>query len=420
MEYLKKNKFLVTFSGVTISWLAIYYILESYSLWSYWGVQNMEIMFPDLHILLSAIDAHFLGINVFKENPLCYFKIPHVYSEAWFPLHYIGFSDDYRILIGLLLILFFALGVSWQIKDYANLFLPLCISPAVLLAVERCNNDLIIFSLLFIVVKFALSEKKHWILVGHILLYALIALKYYPVALSVIFLFRKEKLYRKLFHISAPIIFFLLWICYCWNNLQIQKNTIPEPGYVSSFGFSPFNSLISYTTGLKIEVCFILLVILTSFIAYSIFRFLIKYTNKKDVVTPANRYSSALCFGGCSILLFCYFVKTSFDYRMIFLFCSLPFILKYQFQFQNYFPSIFLSPICMLVAFTLSTWFEFIREWISIITRNTMLEVNLPSILFLTRASEICLNHYSIILLFSFALYIAYKEVFCTAFYDEH
>lgn len=389
-------------------------------MWSYWGVQNMEILFPDLHILLSAIDAHFVGVNVFKENPLCYFKIPHVYSEAWFPLHYIGFSDDYRILIGLLLILFFALGVSWQIKDYTNLFIPLCISPAVLLAVERCNNDLIIFFLLFLVVKFALSEKKHCVLVGHILLYVTIALKYYPVAFSVIFLFRKQKFHKKFIHVSAPIIFFLTWIYYCWNNLQIQKNTIPEPGYVSSFGFSPFNSLISHTTGLKLEVSFVLLVVLTSFIAYSIFRSLIKYTNKKDVVTPVNRYSSALCFGGCSILLFCYFVKTSFDYRMIFLFCSLPFILGYQFQFRHYFPSFFLSPIFLLISFTLSAWFEFIREWISIIIGNTTLKVNLPSILFLTRASEICLNHYSIILLISFALYIAYKEVFCTAFYDEH
>lgn len=411
---------MVSFSGVSISWLIIFYILETHSLWSYWGVQNMEIMFPDLHILLSAIDAHFLGINVFRENPLCYFKIPHVYSEAWFPLHYLGFSDEHRLLIGFLLILFFALGVSWQIKDSANLFIPLCISPAILLAIERCNNDLIIFLLLFLVVKLALSEKNHWVLAGHILLYVLIALKYYPVAFSVIFLFSKENLYKKFIHISAPIIFFLLWICYCWNNLQIQKNTIPEPGYVSSFGFFPFNSLISHMTGLKLEVSYILLVVFTLFTAYTIFKFLIKHTNQKSVITSPNRCSLALCFGGCAILLFCYFVKTSFDYRMIFLFCSLPFILSYQFQFQNSFSSFFLSPICMLLAFTLSAWFEFIREWISIITRNTMLEVNLPSILFFTRASEICLNHYSIILLISFALYILYKEVFCTAFSNEH
>ena len=417
---MKKNKFLVTFIGLSISWLAIYYILETHSLWSYWGIQNMVIMFPDLHILLSAIDAHFLGINVFKENPLCYFKIPHVYSEAWFPLHYIGFSDDHRILIGILLIMFFTLGVSWQIKDNANIFIPLCISPAVLLAVERCNNDLIIFFLLFLVVKFALSEKKLYLLAGHLLLYVIIALKYYPVAFSVIFLFRKQKLYRKFIHISSPIIFFLLWICYCWNNLQIQKNTIPEPGYVSSFGFFPFNSLISHITGLKIEVSFLLLVVFTTFIAYLIFKFLTNNTNEKLVITSPNRYSLALCLGGCSILLFCYFVKTSFDYRMIFLFCSLPFILNYKFQFQNYFPSFFVSPIFMLIAFTLSAWFEFIREWISIIIKNTMVEVNLPSILFVTRASEIFLNHYSITLLISFALYIAYKEIFCIVFYDKN
>lgn len=417
---MKKNKFLVSFSVVSISWLVIYYILETYSLWSYWGVQNMEISFPDLHILLSAIDAHHLGVNVFKENPLCYFKIPHVYSEAWFPLHYIGFSDDHRILIGLFVILLFGFGVGWQIKDNLNLFIPLLISPAVLLAIERCNNDLIIFLLIFLVVKLALSEKGQWVWAGHLLLYIGIALKYYPVAFCVIFLFRREKLYKKFMHLSAPLIFFFLWIYYCWNNLQIQKSTIPEPGYACSFGFSPFNSLTSHVTGLTYEVCFILLVVFTLFVAYSIFKFLIKNTKEKPTITSNNRYSLALCLGGFSILLFCYFVKTSFDYRMIFLFCSLPFILRYQFQFRNYFLSIFISPIFMLISFTLSAWFEFIRQWISIVVRNTFFEVNLPSILFLTRASEICLNHYSIILLISFVLYICHKEVFHKALHNEH
>ena len=170
-------------------------------------------------------------------------------------LHYIGFSDDHRILIGFLLILLFTLGVSWQIKDNANIFIPLCISPAVLLAVERCNNDLIIFLLLFLVVKFALSEKKLYLIAGHLLLYFIIALKYYPVAFSVIFLFRKQKLYRKFIHISAPIIFF----CYGFVTAGIifrYKKTQFQNQLCIFIWILSFNSLISHITGLKIEASF--------------------------------------------------------------------------------------------------------------------------------------------------------------------
>ena len=82
----------------------------------------MEIIFPDLHVLLSAIDAHYQGINVFKENPLCYFKIPHVYSNAWFLFHYLGFSDQYRLFIGIITLIIFSIAVAWLSKKKLLLF----------------------------------------------------------------------------------------------------------------------------------------------------------------------------------------------------------------------------------------------------------------------------------------------------------
>ena len=120
----------------------------------------MEIIFPDLHVLLSAIDAHFQGINVFKENPLCYFKIPHVYSNAWFLFHYFGFSDQYRLFIGIITLIIFSIAVAWLTKKKLLLFVLFLCSPAVLLAIERCNNDVILFLMLLLTAKLAFSKSN--------------------------------------------------------------------------------------------------------------------------------------------------------------------------------------------------------------------------------------------------------------------
>ena len=82
------NHFLFAFFVICLSWCTIYVVLDTFSLWSFWGVRNMMTRFPDLHILLSAIDGHHSGIGVMRENPLCIFEIPHVYSRAWFNLHF--------------------------------------------------------------------------------------------------------------------------------------------------------------------------------------------------------------------------------------------------------------------------------------------------------------------------------------------
>ena len=236
LKYLKDNIYLLS---IPFIWVSLYCILNLFSLWSYWGVQKMDIIFPDLHVLLAAIDAHYQGINVFIENPLCYFKIPHAYSNAWFPFHYLGFSDEHRFFIGIVTLFIFGVAVSWLSKKKLFLFFLFLCSPAVLLAVERCNNDVILFLMLLLTAKLTLSKNNKLLLIAHLILVFCTALKYYPVAFSVIFLLRNDDLKIKLKNLAIHIVFFFVWIFLSWENLQLQKHISQTPVMLGHSEFHP-------------------------------------------------------------------------------------------------------------------------------------------------------------------------------------
>ena len=407
LKHLKDNIYLLS---IPFIWVSLYCILDVYSLWSYWGVQKMEIIFPDLHVLLSAIDAHYQGINVFKENPLCYFKIPHVYSNAWFLFHYLGFSDQYRLFIGITTLIIFSIAVAWLTKKKLFLFVLFLCSPAVLLAIERCNNDVILFLMLLLTAKLAFSKSNKLPIFAHLTLFFCTALKYYPVAFSIIFLLRNDDLKIKLRNLTIHIVFFFAWIFYSWENLQIQKHIIPDPGYAWSFGISPMFTLFTHLTGSKV-ISFVFLTSLSLIVIYSAFIFF----KKIDFFFSDNKLDSCfarlLFVGGTMVLVFCYLVRTSFDHRMIYFAFCFPFFTALLSKRSYNMSKHYWIPMLLFLLITISAWFECLREWITIGLRYFSHESILPHVLFVVRTIEISINHFSFTTLFSMSLVIIYKNL---------
>lgn len=371
----------------------------------------MEIIFPDLHVLLSAIDAHYQGINVFKENPLCYFKIPHVYSNAWFLFHYLGFSDEHRLFIGIITLLIFGVTIAWLSKKNLFLFALFLISPAVLLAVERCNNDIILFLMLLITAKLAFGKSKMSQLFGHLILFFCTALKYYPVAFSIIFLLRNDDMKIKLRNLVIHIGFFFVWIFFSWENLQIQKHMIPDPGYAWSFGIKPVFTLFTHLTGSKI-ISFVFLTFLSLLVIYSAFIFFKKIDFFCNDNTSDSFFAKVLFVGGTMVLVFCYFVRTSFDHRMIYFAFCFPFFTTLLSQRSNFMSKHYWIPMLLFLLITISAWFECLREWITIALRYFSYESILPHSLFVVRTLEISINHFSFMTLLSMSLVIISKNLY--------
>lgn len=398
-----RHQYLIAFLVVLISWSSIYLLLDYFALWSFWGVQEMIIRFPDLHVLLSAIDGHHAGIDVMKQNPLCVLKIPHVYSRAWFHLHYLGFSDANRIFIGILAILSFAASSAWLIKDHLLKSLLFLCSSALLLTIERCNNDLFIFLLLFFA-GVLVTRKGTWCLFAcHIIILIATTLKYYPVAFSLIFLFRGKGFVRNFKHVVVQTIFFLAWILYIKDDLILQESIIPDPGYAWSFGINPFISLVNNFLNINSIFSVPLIFLLSSvFIFLSTRIYLISSWDFSNLSTSCSHV--IFLIGGTMVLLFCYIVRTNFDHRMLFFIFCIPALLKVKLQGSEKKHSLMYHPFLIFLLFVASSWFEGIRQWLNILLQSVNFNEFIPHTLFAVRASEIIINHVAFMLLLAFSI----------------
>ena len=116
------------------------------------GLFDFGRWFLDSLAVLAASDAARAGINTERSNPLDVFNRPHSYSDWWYVLGDLGFTRADNFLVGGVWVLAFIV-VAWitlaprTIRE-AAWYAGLLLSPPVLLAVVRANNDLVVFTLL--------------------------------------------------------------------------------------------------------------------------------------------------------------------------------------------------------------------------------------------------------------------------------
>ena len=397
------NHFLFAFFVICLSWCTIYVVLDTFSLWSFWGVRNMMTRFPDLHILLSAIDGHHSGIDVMRENPLCIFEIPHVYSRAWFNLHFLGFSDSNRLLIGISILIAFAGCTAYLVQGHALKSLLFLCSSALLLAIERCNNDIFIFILLFFAGYLATRKGNLSIFACHLILIFATSLKYYPIAFSIIFVFRGNSLASNFKHIAFQITFFFTWILYIRGDLIVQSSNIPDPGFAWSFGIHSFISLVNKSLNTNTISSSILILFSSVAFIYLATKFYIK-GRWQNATLPNNLQHLNFLAGGTSVLLFCYIVKTNFDYRMLFFIFCIPALLNIKVEDSKNLRNLICHPIFIFILFVVSSWFETISELVVMLTIPLGIQEFKPHALYGLRASEIIINHFSFMLLSAYTI----------------
>lgn len=149
------------------------------------GVNHYNVWFLDLSAILASNDAQALGRDPYKPNPLDVFGRPHGYSHWWLTLGRAGLTRADVPWLGLTLVGAFFVTAVARLKPRAWSEVGWCLlvlcAPPMLLALDRANNDLVMFVLLAPVVPCLLSERP-WVRLGAVpLLVAAVALKAYPV-----------------------------------------------------------------------------------------------------------------------------------------------------------------------------------------------------------------------------------------------
>jgi len=222
--------FLITyFSMIYISSLVMPYD----QFWAYLGVPSMSPSFADLRNITSALECYRQGFDPLINNPCDPWNRPMNYPRIWLGLSSLGLDQSHTFILGIFLavlfyacIFFIVITKRLNVGDGLIYGLALC-SPAVMLAVERGNNDMVIF--IFLCISVFLIQKQR-ILPYFLILIASI-LKLYPILGIFIAIRENKRLFIIITSIMSTILF--IYLMYIYKDIVLINTFIPRSAYIS-------------------------------------------------------------------------------------------------------------------------------------------------------------------------------------------
>lgn len=120
--------------------------------WRRWHIDARSPHFSDLRVITGAGDSLDRGFNPREKNPGAPFSQLFNQTFVWLWLRDLGIREADSTAIGAVMLVGYAVGLWWLCAGIdavgALLLVPLILSPATLLAVERGTTDLSVFFLL--------------------------------------------------------------------------------------------------------------------------------------------------------------------------------------------------------------------------------------------------------------------------------
>lgn len=330
-NFYTTNKKLFLFSFLML----IFFIFR---LWDFYPIYGGKL-FSDWNYIIEYSSCRNLILENavdLKYNCEATLKNVFIYPSIWLKSYLIS-EEFFKIIPYFIIILF--LIICMKVINTENFFPNFIIlfSTPFVLVMQRGNNEMIIFILIYFFLFF--FQKKKFIL-PTVFLFISGFLKIYPITILIIF-FRKK--------IFSMYNFFLLFLLVAF--LIIMKNEIIS---ISSFLQSKITLTYSSQT-LFLLINYFFQLSNNYFLFFSIGAFLILFMislsirlNIEDQFEEENSYVI-----GSTILIFSFFLSTSFEYRLIFSAFLIPLIMK------GINKKIFLFKLTYIVLL-FSLWFEFL------------------------------------------------------------
>ncbi len=284
------------------------------------GIPLLNFWFLDSYAVLAASDAHQAGLNVETSNPFDVLNRPHSYSDWWFGLADVGVTRSDNFVFGGSCVLLFgvALALLLRPRSYreATLGLLVAVSPPVLLAICRANNDLIIFILLAATALLWCSDAGWRLVLAWVPLAVGTGLKFYPVVAGVPYLLLRPA--RRLMT-GAGLAFFGLGLVLWSVRNGIKRGVFDIPQDVHKVGWAVLMRDLGYS-GHAAQVASIAVIALAGIILARTRR---TVGLSDEVVDGRARASFAL---GAIVLVSCFLAGISHSYRWIFTLLLLPWL----------------------------------------------------------------------------------------------
>ena len=358
--------------------------------------QAPQSYFADWTYLISAAKCKLLGYNVLIENPCDFWGRDYVYGTIFLLLPYSdSLKDFYSFYLPICFNLLFLYVVISHINFYkieqVIIYILFIFSPATLLAIERFNFDVIIFLTLLLICYLRSNILKL------ILITVITLAKFYPIIISISLFFKgfskKNILYFIAFLSLVSLIFFLDRdnLAKVFSNVSQMK-----ADHYLAFGIMHFANFPSLNNQFPFEHLLIFSISLMSIVYF--FSYLVLKKDKFLSNFNFEIYSDRLFFIGGVVCVSTYLLLSNYIYREIFIFLTLPYLLKTI--NQSHFAKITILLIVtklVLSPFTFYYIYSLNNDTLNIIKSlldNLIMSIMLASLvnLFFTRLKKLKIN----------------------------
>jgi hypothetical protein len=311
-------------------WLLYVAIVGGLGAWHYAGVPRMSRIFSDWHAVFSAVDCHKLGLDVFAENPCDQWFRKHAYGGLWLQLGNLGLGLRDVFWSGVIINAVFMVTAVVLVRPSSASELiigaAILLSPTIMLAIERVNNDLIIFELVALTAWLVASRRRHG-QIGGLLVTTLAAfLKFYPAALfgGIALVARTRKDF--LIAVVGGACLLGVWIYLSVHELVRVLPNVPRPDGLFATGSTLLFELICPT-------CPIFAI---SLVAATIAASVAILLSRNVSITPFSTGMSRQCFVqfclGLTVLLSTFLINSNFDYRWVLFILLVPMLFELRRQ----------------------------------------------------------------------------------------
>ena len=340
-------------------------ILYSHSLFPVVKEGRLHI-FADWAMPIKLAMCHKLGFNVFYTSSCLNYPFNYGNILLYIP-YFKSFEKFYFFYIPITICFLFVFSIVSIIKpknsfEYFLLIL-IIFAPSSLLAIERGNNDILVFIFIILIVYFN-SSKFNFL----ILTLASLA-KYYPLALMVNFFIEKK---RSIIQILVTLLLFTMTLGFFFyitgESLELiqYKMKMISPTWGNQFSIRGLPLVLKKLKSLDYSAVLIISYIFFIVCSITLFRIF----QKSNFISKVNIsfFEEKLFILGSNLSIAVYLISDNVHYREIFLILLLPLVIKLKDNFKiKIFKYLFYFILVRYIFFIFANYFIMFKKYFAFI-----------------------------------------------------
>jgi hypothetical protein len=313
--------------------------LRDLDIWPWLGVPSGPSIFFDARNVAAAVECSRLGHDPLVDNPCDPWGRVMFYPRVWLVLRWTGLEQRHTLLFGVVVITVFLvllLLLLGRLSVVEGLVAAVAVcSPAVMFAVERANMDLVVFSGLALsaLVWRRGSARAEFVAVGLVLLMAVA--KLYPAVALLAFLPTRRRSTRVA--AAGAVLVFVLYAVATREDVATISSTATQGQYYSYGARILLGELYHGVLGEQwggsralAQVIVLLAAVVLGLALWLWLRHRSRRSAEGEPVPEMPETSDLIAFRmGALVYVGTFVAGNSFDYRLVFLLLTLPYLLRW-------------------------------------------------------------------------------------------